>query len=104
MIQNTSMKILLLLPLAAIVGCASFTTTQTDVSYEKDSKSPTRTITTRVKVATFFDSSSQLAQSKATQTDKTQSASLGSLNQTATSSNIVTLSGNAVDLIKLLHP
>lgn len=96
-------KLLLILPLA-LVGCSSFTTIQSDSSYEKGSPTPTRTIATRVKVTTFFDSSSQLAQSKALQTDKTQSASLGSLNQTSTSSNIVTLSGNAVDLIKLLRP
>jgi len=95
-------KLLLLLPLLA--GCSSFTTTQSDLSYENGSTTPTRTITTKVKVVTFWDSNSQLAQSKATQTDKTQSASLGSLNQTATSSNIVTLSGNALDLLKLMRP
>jgi len=98
------MKKLLLIPLLALAGCASFSTTQEDLSYEEGSQTPTRKITTRVKVATFWDSNSQLAQSKATQTDKTQSASLGSLNQTATSSNIVTLSGNAIDLLKLMRP
>ena len=76
------MKItLMLLPVAFLIGCATYTTTQKDVS-------PERTIETRVSVSTFWDSDSQLANSKAIQTDKSQSASLGTLNQTATSTNI----------------
>lgn len=73
-----------ILPLAAALllsGCATYTTTQTDIS-------PERSITTKVSVRTFWDSDSQLANSKATQTDKSQSATLGTLNQTSTSTNI----------------
>lgn len=71
----------------ALCGCARFTTTQTDQSYEKGQ--PTRAITTRAATWTFFDSSSQLANFKASQTDKTQTASVGSLSQSATSTNVV---------------
>jgi len=70
-------------------GCAHFSTTQTDISYENGQ--PTRQITTRAQANTFFDSKSALAQFKATQTDKTQSASVGSLTQEANGSNVVNL-------------
>lgn len=69
------------------VGCASFSTTQTDLSYE-DGK-PQRQITTRASASTFFTSKSQLANFKATQTDKTQGASVGSLTQEASGTNAV---------------
>lgn len=72
----------LILALAALLaGCATYTTRQTDIS-------PERSITTEVSVRTFWDSDSQLANSAATQTDKSQSAKLGTLNQTSTSTNI----------------
>ncbi len=75
------MKNLILLLALSLSGCATYTTRQTDIS-------PERTITTEVSVRTFWDSDSQLANSKATQTDKSQSAALGALNQTSTSTNI----------------
>jgi len=76
------MKLLTILTLAALLaGCATYTTRQTDIS-------PERSITTEVSVRTFWDSNSQLANSAATQTDKSQSAKLGTLNQTSTSTNI----------------
>lgn len=76
------MKLLSILTLAALLaGCATYTTKQTDIS-------PERSITTEVSVRTFWDSDSQLANSNATQTDKSQSAKLGTLNQTSTSTNI----------------
>ncbi len=75
------MKNLILLLAVVFSGCATYTTTQRDIS-------PERTIETQVRVRTFWDSDSQLANSKATQTDKSQSATLGALNQTATSTNV----------------
>jgi hypothetical protein len=63
------------------VGCATYTTKQSDVS-------PERSITTEVSVRTFWDSGSKLADSKAVQTDKSQSATLGGLTQSATSTNV----------------
>ncbi|MBN9691322.1 MAG: hypothetical protein J0M24_13885 [Verrucomicrobia bacterium] len=74
--QLSALSLLLLL-----TGCATYTTTQRDVS-------PERTIETEVRVRTFWDSDSQLANSKAMQTDKSQSASLGALYQSTTSTNI----------------
>jgi hypothetical protein len=92
------MKItLILLPVAFLIGCATYTTTQKDVS-------PERTIETRVSVSTFWDSNSNLANSKATQTDKSQSASLGSLAQETTSTNIVAELGAIVQILKLIRP
>ncbi len=73
--------IALLAAFALLTGCATYTTTQRDVS-------PERTIETEVRVKTFWDSDSQLANSKALQTDKSQSASLGTLNQSTTSTNV----------------
>ena len=77
------MKNIIILSLAAalLTGCATYTTKQSDVS-------PERSITTEVTVRTFWDSNSQLANSAATQTDKSQSAKLGTLNQTSTSTNV----------------
>jgi uncharacterized protein YceK len=75
------MKNLILILAVSLSGCATYTTRQTDIS-------PERTITTEVSVRTFWDSDSQLANSKATQTDKSQSAALGTLNQSSTSTNI----------------
>ena len=75
------MKILSVLLAVVLCGCATYTTKQTDIS--KD-----RAITTEVRVRTFWDSDSQLANSNATQTDKSQSAKLGELSQTSTSTNV----------------
>lgn len=60
-------------------SCARFTTVQTDTSVGPDGTE--RTITTRAAASTFFASKSALANWKATQTDKTQGASVGSLTQ-----------------------
>lgn len=63
-----------------LLGCANFTTKQTDTSYD-DAGKPLRAITTKASATTFFDSKSSLASFKANQTDKTQSATVGSLTQ-----------------------
>lgn len=84
------MKRLLLLPpvlALALGGCARFNTTQTDLSYE-DGK-PQRQITTRATASTLFTSRSALANFKASQTDKTQGASVGSLTQESSGTNAV---------------
>jgi len=72
-------------------GCARFTTTQTDLSYDEKSGNPLRSITTRASAATWWDSQSALGNFKATQTDKTQSATVGSLNQSSTNNTAATL-------------
>ncbi len=76
-------KLILTFPLvcALVSGCAYFSTDQTDKSYVDDKGKPTREITTTAKATTFFAGKSELAKFKASQTDKTQSASVGNLNQ-----------------------
>jgi hypothetical protein len=73
----------------ALAGCARFTTTQTETRGDKNGE--TTEITTRVTATTFFDSRSALANFKASQTEKTQGASVGSLTQDAASTNLNTI-------------
>ncbi len=77
--------------LILLSGCARFSTRQTDISTTNEYGQPKRTITTTATATTFWDSSSALAKFKANQTDKSQSASVGTLDQTATSTNVNTL-------------
>lgn len=70
-------------------GCATFTTSQTDTSYDSDTGKPTRSVATKATARTFFEAKSSLASFKASQTDKTQSATVGGLSQEATGSNAV---------------
>ncbi len=71
-----------------IAGCARFSTSQADLNYGPDGK-PLRKITTRATAYTFGTSKSQLANFKASQTDKTQGATVGSLTQESNASNAV---------------
>lgn len=72
-------------------GCARFNTTQKDLSYDPKTGEK-REITTRATAYTFFEAKSQLANWKASQSDKTQGASVGSLNQESqVTSNITSL-------------
>ncbi len=66
-------------------GCAVFTTTQIEAVKTDGAK----IVTTRVRAGTLFDSKSDLAKFKATQTDKTQSAAVGALSQEASGTNAV---------------
>lgn len=68
----TTMAILLL------VGCANFSTTQTDRRFNDDGTVSTE-ITTKAAARTFFAGKSALANWKATQTEKTQGAEVGKL-------------------------
>ena len=74
--------------LALTAGCAQFSTQQTDTSYGTNGL-PIRAITTKVFVTDFLDSNSTLTKSKTINTDKSQSAELGGLNQSATGTNVV---------------
>lgn len=78
----------MLIPLA---GCAHFDTTQIDESYEKGQL--VRRITTKASACTFVEGKSQLSNFKANQTDKTQSATVGSLNQDAGATNAIADAG-----------
>lgn len=81
-------------------GCAQFSTKQTDTSYE-DGK-PTRTITTQAKATTIWESKSALANFKASQTDKTQSATVGSLNQDSGGTNTAATVNAVTELLRTI--
>lgn len=83
----------LIIALALLTGCASFSSTQEDLSYEKGL--PSRTITTKTKARTLWSAKSDLARYKALTTDKTQSLGIGGLNQEATN-NLEVIVGAAV--------
>lgn len=76
-------KLLLILPLIALCGCAQFQTTQKDITYDTKG-TPSRQIETRVHAITVFSAKSELAKFRAAQTDKSQTAAVGSLNISAT--------------------
>jgi len=80
--------------LALLASCARFSTTQTDVSINPDGTK--REITTKAKATTIWASKSALANWKASQTDKTQGATVGALNQ---ESNNVT---NVIEVLKAI--
>ena len=89
-------KPLLLIAAVCLAGCSTFNTTQTDKSYElQPGKTGTnitfREITTKATARTFWDARSALANFKATQTDKTQSATVGALNNESSGTNAVTV-------------
>lgn len=79
---------LILIAAIAFAGCASFTTTQTDERTNEKTGEKTK-ITTQAKARTFWDSRSSLANFKASQTEKTQGASVGSLSQESSGTNTV---------------
>lgn len=70
------------LPALLLCSCASYTTTQEDVSFA--GTNIVRRVTTRVTIRTILDAHSELAKSSVTQTDKTQSSRIGAITQTAT--------------------
>ena len=72
-----------LLILVAIIGqgCSTMTTEQTGPDGEK----------TRTRIVNFWDSKSELAKFRTTQTDKSQGVSVGAYNAEATSTNITAL-------------
>ncbi len=88
------LMLLLILPMV-FAGCAHFVTKQTDTSYDEQGN-PQRSVTTTAKATTFFDAGSALTSFKASQTDKSQSATVGSLNQSSSGSNAVNLVESAV--------
>jgi hypothetical protein len=86
----------LLLTTLVCTGCASFNTTQTDERQLPDG-SYTK-ITTRASSRTLFTSKSDLANFKASQTEGQQSATVGSLGQSSSGTNVVNAL-NAIDSI-----
>ncbi len=80
--MKTVLAIITLVGLAALTGCATYVTEQTDHSYEKTNQ--VRAITTKVTARTFWAAKSDLAKSAVVNTDKSQSSRVGSLSQQAT--------------------
>lgn len=89
--KNPSLTLSVLVAALVASGCSTFVTRQTDASFDATTGAPTRQITTTAKARTFWDSRSALANFKATQTDKTQSATVGGLNQESSGTNAVNL-------------
>lgn len=85
-IGATVALILLILLAAMLTGCARFSTKQTDLSYDNQGK-PQRQITTTASAYTLWTAKSSLATWKATQTDKSQGATVGNLAQESNSTN-----------------
>lgn len=82
------MKNILLIFALAFTGCANFKTIQTDESFNPITGEK-RKITTEASANTFAASKTALANWKASQTDKTQGASVGSLTQESNVENLV---------------
>lgn len=70
----------LIVLVAAITGCARFSTKQVDVSYD-DQGNTIREVTTKASAYTLIQSKSNLTDWKAEQDDGSQGASVGSLSQ-----------------------
>lgn len=77
----------LLASAALLAGCSTFNTTQTDERILADG-SRTK-ISTSATARTIFDANSKLANFRASQTEKQQGASVGSLSQDSTGTNAV---------------
>ncbi len=88
-----------LLFLIAITGCAHFQTSQTDT---ETINGVTNTRTTRASATTLFDAKSDLAKFKASQSDKTQSATVGTLGQESTTTNLASNVSALTGLINAL--
>lgn len=71
-----------------LAGCAHFNTTQKDISFN-DAGKPQREITTQADATTFLAGKETLSKWKASQTDKSQTASVGELNMESNSTNLV---------------
>jgi len=82
-------RLIALALLVASSGCAHFSTLQTDRFYDSETGKLASEKTTHASSYTFFDSKSALTAFKASQTDKTQGASVGTLAQEAYGTNAV---------------
>ena len=85
-----------------MTGCARFNTKQTDISYDRETGKPTREITTKAGTTTFFDAKSELAKFRASQTDKSQTASVGTLNNETSGTNAVAILQGMTELARAL--
>jgi hypothetical protein len=87
-VVTLTLAVAALIMLLLCAGCAGFSTDQKDLTYDEKGNL-TREITTRATARTFVAAKSALANWKASQTDKTQGASVGSLSQESNSAETV---------------
>jgi hypothetical protein len=91
-----------------VTGCASFVTDQRDITYEaitngtKTASVPTREIRTRAKARTFWDAKSALARFRASQTDKSQTATVGELGMETSGTNAIAVLDRLATIVKAL--
>ena len=89
-------KLIVLTTCTLLCGCARFGTNQVQYdTFNTNGEIVSRRTETTASSFTFFDSKSALATFKASQSDKTQSATVGGLTQEASGSNAV----NMVDAV-----
>lgn len=93
--MKTNLPLLLSL-ITILSGCAHFQTTQTDERIDAKTQEKTK-ITTQASSWTFFDSKSNLAKWKATQSEKSQGAEVGGLAQETTGTNATTIVSAVVE-------
>ncbi len=90
----------MMIALLGLVGCAHFQTTQTDTTTDKSGVVSSRT--TRASATTFLDAKSDLAKFKALQSEKSQSASVGTLGQESSGTNITSSVQALANLVNAL--
>lgn len=73
----------------SLVGCASTTTRQREVTSMAPDGTTTETRDTTLKSRTFFDSKSELAKARLSTTDKTQGVTISGLSNESSGSNAV---------------
>ena len=94
---------LLALSIIGMAGCARFSTTQIDERFNEETKEKT-TVTTQASAFTFFDSNSTLATWKAEQSEESQSAEVGGLDQTSLSPPPELIESVTRGIMKRLNP
>jgi hypothetical protein len=92
----------LIITCCSFVGCAQFGTYQVDNSYDPKTGKLLRSIKTKVAASTFYDAKSELAKFSASQTDKTQGAKVGSLNNSSSGTNAIAVLDRLVEITKNL--
>jgi len=99
--RNLTPALTLLAASFLCAGCvARFTTKQTDERTTDEWGNPSTTITTKATAWTWGDSKSALANFKATQTEKSQGASVGSLTQESSGTNTASTLRALDDLLR----
>lgn len=68
-----------------LLGCATFTSTQLETQQDGSKRETT------INIATVFDAHADLAKLRASTTDKSQTTTIGALNQESTATNLVIL-------------